>query len=121
MANTTTKTTAQPKPSAAPTKVKTEAQKEWDKRECGALWSKTSPTSGNTYLSGKMTVDVFGAQKVLHFKVFPNRFFEEGSNLPMYRIYLDQDTPSTQPKKVANKTVAAPVEQQEEENDDGVL
>lgn len=52
----------------------------WKEREIGALWIKESP-KGSKFLSGKIN-----GKRV---SVWKNKFHEEGSSVPYYRIYDD--------------------------------
>lgn len=69
----------------------------WKEREIGALWLKKTST-GIQFLSGTIN----GARV----SIWKNKFYQEGSDQPVYRIYKDEA-----PAKgaVKEKTVAQPV------------
>jgi uncharacterized protein (DUF736 family) len=78
-------------------------QSEWQKRECGALWKKESPTQ--KYFSGHVKVTDNGEEKMVRLIVFSNRNKEKDSQ-PDFRIYTADDT-----QKQPEETVAAAVVQ----------
>tara|TARA_Y100000361_G_scaffold141173_1_gene145988 strand:+ start:19 stop:282 length:264 start_codon:yes stop_codon:yes gene_type:complete len=57
---------------------------DWKEREIGALWKRES--SNQKYLSGKMKV---GGEEV-GVVIFTNRYKEEGSKQPDFRVYLER-------------------------------
>jgi len=64
-------------------------QSDWQKRECGALWKKESPTQ--KYFSGHVKVTDNGEEKMVRLIVFSNRN-KEKENQPDFRIYTADDT-----------------------------
>ena len=68
---------------------------EWQKRECGALWKKESPTQ--KYYSGHVKVDDNGEEKLVRVVVFSNRH-KTKDNHPDMRIYTVEDKTDSQPK-----------------------
>jgi len=85
---------------------------DWDKREVGALWTKTSQSSGKKYFSGHFKVEnEFGEEKRISVVAFYNKD-KKNENAPDFRIYTSrpaseqtgsQDT-STQPAETATAT-----------------
>ena len=57
---------------------------DWKQREIGALWKRES--SNQKYLSGK----VKGGGEELGVVIFTNRYKEEGSKQPDFRVYLER-------------------------------
>jgi len=66
----------------------TETKTDWQKRECGALWKKESPSQ--KYFSGHVKVDDDGEEKLLRVVVFSNRH-KSKDNHPDFRIYTVED------------------------------
>ena len=67
-------------------------QSEWQKRECGALWKKESPTQ--KYFSGHVKVTDNGEEKMVRLNVFSNRN-KQKDNQPDFRIYTADDAPQS--------------------------
>ena len=61
-----------------------ESNNDWKEREIGALWKRES--SNQKYLSGKMKV----GDEELGVVIFTNRYKEEGSKQPDFRVYLER-------------------------------
>tara|TARA_Y100001963_G_scaffold129009_1_gene183858 strand:+ start:3112 stop:3393 length:282 start_codon:yes stop_codon:yes gene_type:complete len=61
---------------------------EWRKREIGALWKRQS--SSQKYLSGKVKLPEDYNENEFGIVVFTNRFKEEGSKQPDFRVYLER-------------------------------
>jgi hypothetical protein len=61
---------------------------DWQRRECGALWKKESPTQ--KYYSGHVKVDDNGEEKMVRVVVFSNRH-KTKDNHPDMRIYTVED------------------------------
>ena len=57
---------------------------DWKEREIGALWRRES--SNQKYLSGKVKV----GDEELGVVIFTNRYKEEGSKQPDFRVYLER-------------------------------
>lgn len=76
--------------------------------EAGALWKKTSKGSGSTYLNGSIKTRDGEEIKVI---IFSNKYKEQGSNQPDYRVYFDNSTQGQQnvpaKKTSSNKPVVA--------------
>ena len=74
--------------------------------EAGALWKRTSKGSNTTYLNGVIKTKNGEEVKVI---IFSNKYKEEGSNQPDYRVYFDtpieQQSSTFQKKGVAAKTI----------------
>ena len=69
------------------------ANNEWDKRELGALWTKTSQSSGKKYFSGHIKIETdFGEEKKINVVAFHNRD-KKSENSPDFRIYLSRPAP----------------------------
>jgi len=63
---------------------------DWDKREIGALWTRTSQGSGKKYFSGHFRVDTeFGEEKKIPVVAFYNKD-KKSENQPDFRIYLSR-------------------------------
>lgn len=58
--------------------------------EIGALWSKTSQSSGSEYFSGHLTAENGEKVKIV---VFRNSYKKAGENTPDMRIYKSQPLP----------------------------
>lgn len=63
----------------------------------GALWKRTSFTGDKVYLNGNITID----GKLIKLVAFENKFKNEGSGQPDFRVYISKDLP---PKKDGNTT-----------------
>lgn len=66
----------------------TTAQEEWRKREIGALWKRESMTQ--KYLSGKVRLPESYNESEFGIVVFTNKYKEEGSKQPDFRVYLER-------------------------------
>lgn len=77
---------------------------DWKEREIGALWKRES--SNQKYLSGKMKV---GGEEV-GVVIFTNRYKEEGSKQPDFRVYLER-------KREDEEAVTATAAQTSQEDD----
>ena len=66
----------------------TDNKTDWQKRECGALWKKESPTQ--KFFSGHVKVDDNGEEKLLKVVVFSNKHKSKDSH-PDFRIYTVGD------------------------------
>jgi len=73
--------------------------KNWKERELGALWLKESP-NGAKFLSGTIN-----GKRV---SVWKNKFYEEGSSLPYYRIYDDSQFEKDGQKETSSKETSSP-------------
>ena len=78
---------------------------DWDKREIGALWTRTSQSSGKKYFSGHFKMETeFGEEKKVPVVAFYNKD-KKSENSPDFRIYLSRpateqnQTPQTETEK----------------------
>ena len=63
---------------------------DWDKREVGALWTKTSQSSGKKYFSGHFKMEnEFGEEKKVQVVAFYNKD-KKSENQPDFRIYISR-------------------------------
>ncbi len=77
---------------------------DWKEREIGALWKRES--SNQKYLSGKVKVN----GEELGVVIFTNRYKEEGSKQPDFRVYLER-------KREEEEAVTATTTQTSQEDD----
>ena len=61
----------------------TKTNTEWSSREVGAFWKNKGRTTGQTYLSGHITMEdeETGAKRRVKLVVFPNKFKEENEKI----------------------------------------
>ena len=59
---------------------------DWKEREIGALWKREGKNSNQKYLSGKMKIK----GEVVEVVIFTNKYKEEGTQQPDFRVYLDR-------------------------------
>ena len=78
---------------------------DWGKREIGALWTRTSQSSGKKYFSGHFKMETeFGEEKKVPVVAFYNKD-KKSENSPDFRIYLSRpateqgQTPQTETEK----------------------
>ena len=66
---------------------------EWQKREVGAFWKNKGRNSGQTYLSGHVSVEdeATGAKTRMKLVVFPNKFKDQNEKAPDFHVYLSKD------------------------------
>ena len=81
-----------------------ENNNDWKEREIGALWKRES--SNQKYLSGKMKV----GGKEVGVVIFTNRYKEEGSKQPDFRVYLERE-------RVEEEAAATTAAQSSQEDD----
>lgn len=63
---------------------------DWDKREVGALWTKTSQSSGKKFFSGHFKIETeFGEERKIPVVAFFNKD-KKSENAPDFRIYLSR-------------------------------
>ena len=85
---------------------------EWQKREVGAFWKNKGRNSGQTYLSGHISVEDedTGAKTRIKLVVFPNKFKDQNEKAPDFHVYLSKDkneeNSSQQPAKTAEPELA---------------
>jgi uncharacterized protein (DUF736 family) len=91
---------------------------DWDKREIGALWTRTSQSSGKKYFSGHFKIETeFGEEKKVPVVAFYNKD-KKSENSPDFRIYLSR------PASEQNKTPQEEVEKEKvtvEDDGDALL
>lgn len=93
---------------------------DWDKREVGALWTKTSQSSGKKYFSGHFKMEnEFGEEKRVSVVAFYNKD-KKSENQPDFRIYLSRPASeqTTTQQDATTETVEKAVATEE---DDGTL
>lgn len=83
-------------------------QSDWQKRECGALWLRQSPSQ--KYFSGHIVVaDEFGVEKKVKVVIFSNKH-KKKDNHPDFRVYrsepVSQETSETEETVLTENTVA---------------
>ena len=83
---------------------------DWEKREVGALWTKTSQSSGKKYFSGHFKVQTdFGEEQRIPVVAFFNKD-KKSENQPDFRIYLSKPaegqstTTATKETETVNQT-----------------
>tara|TARA_Y100000361_G_scaffold141563_1_gene146739 strand:- start:97 stop:390 length:294 start_codon:yes stop_codon:yes gene_type:complete len=81
---------------------------EWEKREVGALWTKTSQSSGKKYFSGHFKIQTeFGEDKKIPVVAFFNKD-KKSENAPDFRIYLSKPAETqTETKTEQQETVSS--------------
>ena len=81
---------------------------EWEKREVGALWTKTSQSSGKKYFSGHFKIQTeFGEDKKIPVVAFFNKD-KKSENTPDFRIYLSKPAENqTETKTEQQETVSS--------------
>ena len=80
---------------------------EWEKREIGALWTKTSQSSGKKYFSGHFKIQTeFGEDKKVAVVAFFNKD-KKSENAPDFRIYLSRPAENQSPQKTEQEEVTA--------------
>ena len=80
---------------------------EWEKREIGALWTKTSQSSGKKYFSGHFKIQTeFGEDKKIPVVAFFNKD-KKSENAPDFRIYVSRPAEGQPPQKTEQEEVAA--------------
>ena len=79
---------------------------DWDKREVGALWTKTSQSSGKKYFSGHFKMEnEFGEEKKVQVVAFYNKD-KKSENQPDFRIYISR--PASEQTETTPQTKEAP-------------
>lgn len=81
---------------------------EWEKREIGALWTKTSQSSGKKYFSGHFKIQTeFGEDKKIPVVAFFNKD-KKSENAPDFRIYVSRPAEGQpDPQKTEQEQVTA--------------
>jgi len=88
--------------------------KDWDKREVGALWTKTSQSSGKKYFSGHFKMEnEFGEEKKISVVAFYNKD-KKSENQPDFRIYASRPAGEQEGSQGASHQQEAPVKEKEE-------
>ena len=85
----------------------TNSSNDWEKREVGALWTKTSQSSGKKYFSGHFKIQTeFGEDKKIPVVAFFNKD-KKSENSPDFRIYLSRPAEEQKPKEEVESAVQA--------------
>ena len=80
---------------------------EWEKREIGALWTKTSQASGKKYFSGHFKIQTeFGEDKKVPVVAFFNKD-KKSENPPDFRIYLSKPAETQTETKTEQQTATS--------------
>jgi|TARA_R100000664_G_C2747642_1_gene135141 uncharacterized protein (DUF736 family) len=80
---------------------------EWEKREIGALWTKTSQASGKKYFSGHFKIQTeFGEDKKVPVVAFFNKD-KKSENSPDFRIYLSKPAETQTETKTEQQTATS--------------
>ena len=80
---------------------------EWEKREIGALWTKTSQASGKKYFSGHFKIQTeFGEDKKVPVVAFFNKD-KKSENSPDFRIYLPKPAETQTETKTEQQTATS--------------
>ena len=88
-------------------------QSDWQKRECGALWLRQSPSQ--QYFSGHVVVaDEFGVEKKLKVVIFSNKH-KKKDNHPDFRVYRSE--PQDQTKEETPQVPESVLEETEVEEE----
>ena len=97
------------------------ANNEWDKRELGALWTKTSQSSGKKYFSGHIKIETdFGEEKKINVVAFHNRD-KKSENSPDFRIYLSRPAPEKEAGETGEEEMATSAAPAAEESAEALL
>jgi len=81
---------------------------DWDKREVGALWTKTSQSSGKKYFSGHFKMEnEFGEEKKVQVVAFYNKD-KKSENQPDFRIYVSRPASGQQTEQTEQVSASAP-------------
>tara|TARA_Y100001938_G_C8011638_1_gene390350 strand:- start:583 stop:876 length:294 start_codon:yes stop_codon:yes gene_type:complete len=85
---------------------------EWQNRELGALWKRTSKNSGQKYLAGHIKeVDEHGVETRKKVVIFANRNKQEGERTPDYRVYESQENSQKQESQTAPSNTGEELEE----------
>ena len=80
---------------------------EWEKREIGALWTKTSQASGKKYFSVHFKIQTeFGEDKKVPVVAFFNKD-KKSENSPDFRIYLSKPAETQTETKTEQQTATS--------------
>jgi|TARA_B100000809_G_scaffold231995_1_gene247540 uncharacterized protein (DUF736 family) len=80
---------------------------DWDKREVGALWTKTSQSSGKKYFSGHFKMEnEFGEEKKVQVVAFYNKD-KKSENQPDFRIYVSRPASEQQAEQAEQASAPA--------------
>ena len=92
---------------------------DWDKREVGALWTKTSQGSGKKYFSGHFKMEnEFGEEKKIQVVAFYNKD-KKSENQPDFRIYVSR--PASEQAETTPQEKETPVAAVADEDGDVLL
>ena len=87
---------------------------DWDKREIGALWTRTSQGSGKKYFSGHFKIDTeFGEEKKIPVVAFFNKD-KKAENQPDFRIFLSRPASEREQETPQAETQAGTTSSEEE-------
>lgn len=89
---------------------------EWQKREVGAFWKNKGRNSGQTYLSGHVSLEdeATGAKTRIKLVVFPNKYKDQNEKAPDFHVYLSKDneeSASPQSTQQVSQSTSEPVEE----------
>lgn len=84
-----------------------EQKTDWTERELGALWTKTSGTSGDKYMTGQLEID----GKKIDIIVFVNKHKGDNEKAPSLRVYRDT------PRDGATQASSKPAPKKQVEDD----
>ena len=85
---------------------------EWQKREVGAFWRNKGRNSGQTYLSGHISVEDedTGAKTRIKLVVFPNKFKDQNEKAPDFHVYLSKDNEESSGQAASSRKQEEPEE-----------
>ena len=85
---------------------------EWQKREVGAFWKNKGRNSGQTYLSGHISVEDedTGAKTRIKLVVFPNKFKDQNEKVPDFHVYLSKDNEESSGQAASSRKQEEPEE-----------
>ena len=85
---------------------------EWQKREVGAFWKNKGRNSGQTYLSGHISVEDedTGAKTRIKLVVFPNKFKDQNEKAPAFHVYLSKDNEESSGQAASSRKQEEPEE-----------
>ena len=85
---------------------------DWQKREVGAFWKNKGRNSGQTYLSGHISVEDedTGAKTRIKLVVFPNKFKDQNEKAPDFHVYLSKDNEESSGQAASSRKQEEPEE-----------
>ena len=78
------------------TQTQTAKKSSWKEREMGALWKRKG--NSQTYLSGTIEIDNFGAKEKVNVVIYSNKY-KEKENHPDFRVYRSEDLKNKEGKE----------------------